>query len=372
MSNQTSEEKGAKWWLTKVIVPLFGSGGIVAILVAVLTRIPPPQTASLPSPTFTVTATPHTPTTVLVTPKDTPMIPILTPTLIPTPLVCSGRVIDASTGNTIEGAKVALDLPGVPSFIYTDNEGIYRFTLPADIKQLSSRVWITAEGYERYNRLVSVSPAETDLEDIRLTPFSPTPTPTSTPAFTPTPSRTGTATTAPTSTLTNAPTIAPTACPYEPEDIFHNIWEKHKSRLGCAHTISAIGGKYVEQPFERGHMFYSEAGRLYLVIVGEDSGTWQHLSEAEVQQKREQIPLANCPAVMGRPKDGSGFEAIWCTDSKLRTSIGVATDHEREFHNVDLHQAFEGGIILRDSDGFTNEMAYILFSNNMSFVREPY
>jgi len=38
-------EKGIKWWLRYVIVPILGTGGIIAVVVAVLSR--PPSTNPL-------------------------------------------------------------------------------------------------------------------------------------------------------------------------------------------------------------------------------------------------------------------------------------------------------------------------------------
>ncbi|WP_152532174.1 hypothetical protein [Leptolyngbya sp. Heron Island J] len=40
-SNDTDNEQGYKWWLRYVVVPLFGGGGVIAIIVALLTRPTP-------------------------------------------------------------------------------------------------------------------------------------------------------------------------------------------------------------------------------------------------------------------------------------------------------------------------------------------
>jgi len=40
--SMADEEKGARWWFRYVLVPLIGSGGLVAIIVALMSRQPPP------------------------------------------------------------------------------------------------------------------------------------------------------------------------------------------------------------------------------------------------------------------------------------------------------------------------------------------
>jgi hypothetical protein len=64
---------------------------------------------------------------------------------------------------------------------------------------------------------------------------------------------------------------------------------------------------------------------------------------------------------------------VWCDEPGVRDKLGWATDREYGFGPpVDLIQGFDGGIILRDSDGYTNKKAYVLFNDDNTFVRVPY
>jgi hypothetical protein len=79
----------------------------------------------------------------------------------------SGRVIDAETQLPIAGAKVILDLIQLPTIVYTDSEGIFRFPL-ATAGNLNSQVRVEANGYRVYTRNITISPETKVLEDIRL------------------------------------------------------------------------------------------------------------------------------------------------------------------------------------------------------------
>lgn len=90
-----------------------------------------------------------------------------------------GRVIDVHTQQVIVGAKISLDLEGVPPFVYSDSEGIYRFEVSIASK-ISGQIRVEAPGYEVYTRNISISPENNALEDIRLTPQGATPVPSQT------------------------------------------------------------------------------------------------------------------------------------------------------------------------------------------------
>ena len=81
-----------------------------------------------------------------------------------------GRVIDVNTQQAVTGAKVTLDLEGVPPIIYTDSEGVYRFKVAID-SNISGQIRVDAEGYHIYTRNIEISPALKTIEDIRLTPL---------------------------------------------------------------------------------------------------------------------------------------------------------------------------------------------------------
>jgi len=78
-----------------------------------------------------------------------------------------GRVIDAVKGARIPNAKVSLEGQDLPSFVYTDSEGIFSVPLKKAIDNV--RLVVEIDGYERYEKRVSISP-NSDMEDIRLNP----------------------------------------------------------------------------------------------------------------------------------------------------------------------------------------------------------
>lgn len=94
-----------------------------------------------------------------------------------------GRITDAQTQRGIAGAKVALEFAGAPPIVYTDGEGVFRFTVPSTGPTLAGRVRVEAKGYAIYDRNVDIAPSAPRLEDIRLNPeiVLPVPTPTLTP-----------------------------------------------------------------------------------------------------------------------------------------------------------------------------------------------
>jgi formylglycine-generating enzyme required for sulfatase activity len=152
---------------------LLGLIGLPLVLLGYIDLIPfststPTHT---PTPTFTDTATitPSPSSTSTSTNTSTPTITPTPepPTSTPTPRPYVGHVFDAATGDPIEGAKVRLAIEGAPDVVYTDSEGVFRFTLPEE-KSLSGRIFVEAEGYKRQNRLVEIRPSRPDLEDFRL------------------------------------------------------------------------------------------------------------------------------------------------------------------------------------------------------------
>src|SRR6266498_4907588 len=78
-----------------------------------------------------------------------------------------GRVIDASTLQPMAGAKITLDLEGVPPVVYTDSEGVYKFNVVIK-SNISGQIRVDAKGYETYIRNIQLSPDIQTIEDIRL------------------------------------------------------------------------------------------------------------------------------------------------------------------------------------------------------------
>lgn len=68
-----------------------------------------------------------------------------------------------------------------------------------------------------------------------------------------------------------------------------------------------------------------------------------------------------------------GFGGLWCDQPDLRQQIGFAVADEQGFEDsLDLIQGFDGGLIFRDSDGYAKGLAYVMFQDDGSFVREGY
>lgn len=83
-------------------------------------------------------------------------------------VVYTGRVIDATTERRIRNAKVSLEAQGVPPVIYTDSEGIFSFPLEDVDDELRIRVRVEADGYQKFDRNVSLHSSSKPIEDIRL------------------------------------------------------------------------------------------------------------------------------------------------------------------------------------------------------------
>jgi hypothetical protein len=191
-----------------------------------------------------------------------------------------------------------------------------------------------------------------------------------TPTFTPTDSPTSTVEPTPTPTFTPVPRL----CANEPQGLFRNLWLKHKERLGCPDQVEPIGGFYAEQPFQNGHMFWSQLGRLFLIVSGGDQSTWWLFPEDDSTWK-EGMPPLSCQLEVppGVVQPVRGFGGLWCAHPEIRDKLGWGLADERGFEaGIDFIQGFEGGLIFRDSDGHTRGLAYVLFKDDSSYMREGY
>lgn len=152
------------------------------------------------------------------------------PTVPPTaPLIKTeyiGRVIDVNTQQAVVGAKIALDLEGVPPIVFTDNEGVYHFKVLIS-STITGRVTVEAEGYQIYTRIITITVNNEMIADIRLTPLTTTLIPLST--FTLEPTSTFTPTPLPTSTL-QVKTFAERC-------IFSETWRVHSSDLSILNSV---------------------------------------------------------------------------------------------------------------------------------------
>jgi len=78
----------------------------------------------------------------------------------------AGRVMDLNTQKVVSGAKVSVDTQGVPQVYYSDSDGVFYLKLSGS--SASARIRVEANGYEAFDRNVSLS--RTGIEDVRLTP----------------------------------------------------------------------------------------------------------------------------------------------------------------------------------------------------------
>jgi hypothetical protein len=130
-----------------------------------------------------------------------------------------------------------------------------------------------------------------------------------------------------------------------------------------------------EQPFENGHMFWrADNDEIYVVYEGGPlAGTYQVFPDAWSEGDPVYACAATPPA--GRFQPIRGFGVVWCDLGGPNVAIGWGLEEEAGFwpgSGDPLVQDFERGIILRDSDGTTQGLAYVLFGSDGTFVRAPY
>ncbi|MGD9147346.1 MAG: hypothetical protein PVI80_17390 [Anaerolineae bacterium] len=196
----------------------------------------------------------------------------------------------------------------------------------------------------------------------------PLPTATGLPTPTPTPS--------PTPTDTSTPTPSPTpTCTFDAAGEFSDLWQAYRAQLGCPLYQVPKPIQDAEQPFENGHMFWREDNDdIYVVYeAGSLAGTYQTFPDAWSEGDPEYACAATPPA--GRFQPIRGFGVVWCNLGGPNVAIGWGLEEEAGFwpgSGDPLVQDFQRGIILRDSDGTTQGLAYVLFSSDGTFVRAPY
>ncbi len=79
-----------------------------------------------------------------------------------------GRVLDSNINEPVHNAKITLDFQGAPQIVYTDSEGVYRFTLNVESDNIIGRVRVDADNYEKYDRNITLFVDNSNIEDIRL------------------------------------------------------------------------------------------------------------------------------------------------------------------------------------------------------------
>jgi hypothetical protein len=83
--------------------------------------------------------------------------------------VYTGRVLD-ETKTFVDGAKITLELNGKSDVVHSDSEGFYEFSADLTKESVSARIRVEAEGYEKYNRNITLSTKDNKIEEIHLTP----------------------------------------------------------------------------------------------------------------------------------------------------------------------------------------------------------
>jgi len=265
----------------------------------------------------------------------------------------------------------------------------YQSVLAAISRDSANEVELVSQASSSASEVVEYAPADTELADesqnaaykedsgsspetespsIPLSTGHPTRTPTlgptRTPIPTPRPTRTPTPTRRPTRTPTPTPTPAQPqfVCSKSARGEFSGVWQHYGARLGCPIQQNPIPNSeivLVEQPFSNGHMFYFESGSMKFVIVKYGTGTegsWRWFDDQ--WDGRNDNHCFEAQEI--EPRIVRGFNLIWCTYPEIRDPLGWPLDIERDL-NLELAQGFENGFILRDSDGYTHDLVYVLF-----------
>ncbi len=171
---------------------------------------------------------------------------------------------------------------------------------------------------------------------------------------------------------TAAPTTLPGAmpasdCTLEAAGSFADLWLAYRSQLGCPLQREPQLGAYdLEQQFENGHMWYRADSNYTYVLQGAESGTFQALEAAWTEGNGEYSCPASPPQGLIQPRWGFGW--VWCQLGGADAAIGWALGEEA----APTIQEFERGVIFASSEGMAGRWAYVLFSDDETFVRESY
>jgi hypothetical protein len=145
----------------------------------------------------------------------------------------------------------------------------------------------------------------------------------------------------------------------KPGEEFAQLWELNKDRLGCPVQPKPIGGYFVEQPFERGWMYWSEIPDWILVLIdgdGGDRGTCYLSKELWDHAWAGCVPLVT-PEPGTKPiQPVGGFGSLWCRRVDIQRAIGFGVKNEQGVYK-DLLQEFERGLLLLGDD----KAVYALF-----------
>jgi len=169
---------------------------------------------------------------------------------------------------------------------------------------------------------------------------------------------------------------------------FAKLWKRYQTELGNPHQERELGADtiyFVEQWFERGHMFFFGSGHVNFVIVKygtveggkPGSGAWQSFPSEPWSGKDENF----CNEGNGLENPVyDNFNKVWCFEPGIRDNLGYPRDVDSRVRarltgadNAQhvLAQGFDNGFILRDSDGAGSRLAYV-FLNNGTYIRDYY
>lgn len=83
----------------------------------------------------------------------------------------TGRILDWEAKAFVDGVKVTLELDGKSHIVHTDSEGFYRVNANLNEESASARIRVEVNGYEKYNRNITLSSKDNKIEEIYLTPI---------------------------------------------------------------------------------------------------------------------------------------------------------------------------------------------------------
>ncbi len=81
----------------------------------------------------------------------------------------TGRILDWEAKAFVDGVKVTLELDGKSHIVHTDSEGFYRVNVNLNEESAAARLRVEVNGYEKYNRNITLSSKDNKIEEIHLT-----------------------------------------------------------------------------------------------------------------------------------------------------------------------------------------------------------
>jgi serine/threonine-protein kinase len=146
---------------------------------------------------------------------------------------------------------------------------------------------------------------------------------------------------------------------------FGKLWNENqrvRERIGCPTAAEQGGpGTIVEQPFERGSMFYYVRPLdVVYTLIGVNSGRW-FLFEPEVLTPLP-TPTPDPEPPCRAPMQG-GFSLVWGSFSDIREALGCPTDPEDGLLEG-AFQSFENGSMLFSQKGLgRGKTIYVLYDD---------